>query len=198
MTTTEIITMILIHEGGIYTDDPADAGGPTKWGITMPTLAAYRRVPVSQITARDIQNLTRADATAIYRHLFVQPFEMFPDSQFRTNVIDMGVNAGVPTAVRLLQKTVGATVDGIIGRQTVQLAASRNWNAAFVGVRLLHYENLIERRPLNIKWRNGWRNRALAFTSPAMLMAGPRPMTAAEGAGHPRYGFTGKAYDIAA
>lgn len=193
MNAFEIIELILLHEGSIYTDDPADAGGPTRWGVTMPVLAQYRRVPVTSITARDIQTLTRKEAFEVYRFLFVKPFDLLPDSTLKVNAIDMGVNAGVATSVRLLQETVGARVDGLLGRETVGLTSQREWNPVFVGVRVAYYENLIQRRPVNIKWRNGWRNRALYFLNPSVLWSA-RPLTMPERSGQPRFGFTGKAY----
>lgn len=195
MTTNEIIALILLHEGSEYTDDPADAGGPTRWGITQDVLAQFRRHPV---TANDVRALTRQEAEQVYRFLYIAPFDLLPESQVKVNVIDMGVNAGVFTAVRLLQMTVGADVDGHLGEKTVKCVKERDWNVPFVGVRLHYYEALIERRPVNIKWRHGWRNRALAFVPPLQLMRSPRPLTLREQLGHARYGIMGKAYDIAA
>ena len=38
---SEMIERVLIREGrDTYTNDPSDAGGPTKWGITQGALAA--------------------------------------------------------------------------------------------------------------------------------------------------------------
>jgi lysozyme family protein len=159
ITDQTIIDMILRHEGGRYTDDPVDAGGPTKWGVTIPVLSQYlgRRATVD-----DIRNLSMETAGKVYRMLFVAPFSRLPDP-LRVNVIDMGVNAGQHRAVVLLQQTIGATVDGKLGPQTVNLSAARDWNRLYVGVRLAFYEDLIVAKPSQIKWRNGWRNRALSF-----------------------------------
>ena len=57
------IDRVLVHEGG-DADDPRDAGGRTRWGIsqrTYPTL--------------DIRRLTRADAIALYRRDFWTPLQ---------------------------------------------------------------------------------------------------------------------------
>lgn len=54
------VALVLLHEGEEYTNDPNDAGGPTKWGITIPDLPPGG-------TAADIQSLTRDQATAIYK-----------------------------------------------------------------------------------------------------------------------------------
>lgn len=186
-TDNDIIELILAHEGGAYTNDPADSGGPTKWGITMPVLSAYLGRNVS---ARDIQMLTREMASSIYRQRFVLPFAKLPDP-VRVNVIDMGVNAGTKRATILLQQTVGAQPDGLLGPETYRLAAARDWNPLYVGVRLAFYEDLIVSKPLNIKWRNGWRNRALSFYVgiPTVHLA-PRRRGMHN---QPIYGFMGKA-----
>ena len=157
--------IILPHEGGTYTDDPLDAGGPTKWGITIPVLSAYRH---RTCTAEDIKALTKDEATDLYIARYVRPFAGLSDP-LRVNVIDMAVNAGNERATRLLQQTVGAAVDGMIGPETIGLSDKRDWNVLYTGVRLAFYEGLIERSPSQVKWRNGWRRRALSF-----LDASPR------------------------
>jgi lysozyme family protein len=185
----DILRMILIHEGidGEYTNDPADSGGPTRWGITRAVLALHRGVPLEQISALDIQVLERWESEDIFRARFIRPFAGIADP-IRINVIDMGVNAGPPRATILLQQTIGAGVDGQIGFETIRLSKARDWNDLYVGVRLAFYEGLIARAPKNLKWRNGWRNRALNFDS---KRATPRTLFSPE----PIFEFVGKAYD---
>lgn len=151
--------MILAHEGGLYTNHPNDRGGPTKWGITIPVLSAYRGHPC---TAEDIEALTREEAAAIYTALFIRPFDGVKDP-LRANVIDMGVNAGVRRATSLLQELLGTTVDGLMGPATRAAAATREWSPLYVGVRLAWYEGLIRADRSQMVFRSGWRNRALSF-----------------------------------
>lgn len=159
ITDQSIIDMILLHEGGRYTNDPVDRGGPTRWGITIPVLSLYLG---RKATANDIRNLSKETASKIYHMQFVSPFSRLPDP-LRVNVIDMGVNAGQFRAIWLLQQTIGAAVDGKLGPQTIGMSASREWNPHYIGVRLAFYEDLIIANRSQIKWRNGWRNRALSF-----------------------------------
>lgn len=51
------------YEGG-FSNNPRDPGGPTNYGITHATLAAWRHKPV---TVQDVKNLTKAEAEEIYK-----------------------------------------------------------------------------------------------------------------------------------
>jgi lysozyme family protein len=105
---TRAIDRVLIHEGG-DADDPRDAGGRTRWGIsqrTYPTL--------------DIAMLTRAEAIALYRRDFWTPLQgdaLPPALAFQA--LDAAVNHGVGRTVRWLQRLVGVRVDGQLGPLTL-------------------------------------------------------------------------------
>jgi lysozyme family protein len=187
-TDVAIVALILAHEGSTYTNDPADAGGPTKYGITLRELELWRH---ADCTAADVQTLTRDEATAIYMSLYIRPFDGLPEP-LRVNAIDFGVNAGQRRAIVTVQQIVGADVDGVLGANTKNLAFARDWNPQYVGARLHFYESLIAAKPSQIKFRNGWRNRALAFLADNVL-ALPRRATV-----RPAYGLTAKAWGMAA
>ena len=52
----DLITEIMKAEGwDKYTNDPADRGGPTKWGITLKAWSEYHGL---DLTAEDIQAIT--------------------------------------------------------------------------------------------------------------------------------------------
>jgi lysozyme family protein len=169
-----LIDVILSHEGSDYTNDPDDTGGPTKWGITLADLIAWRG---HLCTADDVKQLLRTEAAAIYRSRYIRPFDFIAALEpLRTNVVDMGVNAGVSRSTVLLQEMVGTVVDGKIGPATVRACSAQTpdrWNALFVGFRLSFYENLIQKKSSQLKWRRGWRNRAFWFLSPPTKIARP-------------------------
>jgi lysozyme family protein len=158
----EILNGIIEAEGpdGEVTNDPMDAGGWTRWGITLDVLSSYR----GRVCApKDIQTLTREGAKTIYRVRYIRPFDGL-DERVRVNVIDMGVNAGQDRATKLLQQLIGVHVDGTLGPATRRASAAKDYNEAYVIMRIAFYEALIEKKPTQIKWRNGWRNRALQFS----------------------------------
>jgi lysozyme family protein len=113
------IPIILKLEGGDqpdggYVNNPHDPGGETKFGI------AKKYNPNV-----DIQNLTRAQATEIYRTKYWTPTQCdslpWPLSLVH---FDCAVNQGPGRAALILQRSVGVRADGVIGSQTLSAAAT--------------------------------------------------------------------------
>lgn len=122
------------NEGG-YVNDPRDPGGETKYGISK------RSYP-----GEDIASLTLERAKAIYRRDYWGPAgcDAWPDL-VKFEVFDIAVNMGVKTAVMMLQRAVGAGVDGVIGPQTtmrVQSAAGDWVVRRMVAQRIRYYTDL--------------------------------------------------------
>lgn len=132
MSIDSIIDGVLSRESSAYTNDPADRGGPTKYGITQATLARDRGVLV---TPEDVQRLTEAEARAIYfRRYVTQPgFGKVAaiDERIGEEVIDAGVLCGQGRAATWLQVALNAlnrealdfpdlTEDGDIGPATLE------------------------------------------------------------------------------
>jgi lysozyme family protein len=92
---------VLGSEGG-YSNDPADPGGETQWGISK---RSYPNV--------DIKNLSLNGAKAIYLRDFWMPLTLdkMPESVL-FQAFDFAVNSGISTAIRKLQRAVGVADDG--------------------------------------------------------------------------------------
>jgi lysozyme family protein len=105
--------IVIGHEGG-YSNNQADPGGETKYGISK------RAYPLL-----DIASLTLNDAKAIYLRDYWQALKCneLPDA-IRYPLFDAAVNAGVITAAKWLQMTLKVTVDGVIGPHTIAAAQS--------------------------------------------------------------------------
>lgn len=97
------IERVLSHEGG-YVHNVRDPGGETQWGISK---RSYPHV--------DIKALTRDDAKAIYYDDFWVPCGQTLDDGVQFQVFDAAVNHGIQTAIRMLQRAVGAADDGYWG-----------------------------------------------------------------------------------
>lgn len=135
MTTEEIVAWVIdSFEGRLYTDDPVDAGGATRYGITRRTLEYYRRKttgdPGLVVTKQDVRDLGLAEAVACGVEVFaVEPrIAEIADWRVRLIVYDFGFHSGQGRAAVALQQAVGlpiADVDGQIGPRT--LAAVNGW-----------------------------------------------------------------------
>jgi lysozyme family protein len=159
MTTREIIDSILAREGG-YVDNPADRGGPTRFGITLATLAAWRGRPV---TADDVRAMPESEARAIYAEQYiVRPgFDALPDP-LRGVVVDAGVNHGTERATRLLQRAVGVEVDGRLGPVTLAAVASVDVRRLAVRTcteRVRLFGRIITATPTQAVFAAGWLDR---------------------------------------
>lgn len=108
-------------EGG-YVDHPADPGGATNLGVTIGTLRAWRKKPV---TKADVKALSKAEATAIYK---AQYWDKVAGDDLPVGLdyamFDFGINSGPRRAVEFLQRILGVKVDGVIGIMTLEAVAT--------------------------------------------------------------------------
>ncbi len=139
----KIINDVIVREGG-FVNHPSDRGGPSKYGITKSTLAAWRASPVS---TEDVRNLTRDEAYEIYfRRYVVDPgfFEIASiNSEIAAELVDAGVLSGPKRPIEWLQTALNKfnragrlypdiAVDGVLGPVTI--GALRSYLAARGGM----------------------------------------------------------------
>ena len=164
MTTKEIIDGIIKREGG-YVDHPADKGGPTKYGITLATLEAWRG---RAVTAEDVAGLGEQEAREIYigEYLVKPRFNLINNVQLRVFALDSAVQHGPVRVVRWLQEIAGVPVDGILG--PVSLKAINRLDSGvlyrkMVAERCRFYGRIITKDPTQAFFAAGWANRIAGF-----------------------------------
>ena len=172
----EIITDVLKAEGwDSYTNDPADRGGPTKWGITQ---KAWSECIGHPATEQEIKDINESAARIFYGDMYVvgPGFDRLPHL-IMPLVIDSGVNSGVRAASKWVQRAVGTKQDGWIGPITIQKSMEANHVALFlkiVSYRCKLYGRLVARDPqlkaaqnagfkLQARFASGWNNRVMSF-----------------------------------
>jgi len=160
MTIAAMLGQILRREGG-YVDHPADRGGPTNFGITQATLAAWRG---GTVTAADVSTLTENEARSIYtkRYWHDPGFDRVPGEDLQALLFDAAVNHGPKQAVRLLQAAVGVEQDGVIGPDT--LAAVPRMDQRRVAIRVIAarirlFGRIISNDHSQAVFAAGWANR---------------------------------------
>lgn len=139
------VALILKHEGG-YVNDPRDPGGETNFGISK---RAYPN--------EDIRALTVDRAKALYHRDYWQAVrgdDLPPALALPT--FDMAVNAGTGTAIKLLQRTLGVTADGVLG--PVTLAKAQGVQGVDAAIRLSR------RRITHYAALPGWKHYADSWT----------------------------------
>jgi len=124
--------MLIKHEGG-FTDDQRDNGnakgdgygneGSTMLGVTAWNWAKYTGKPAP----KDVMKaLTKDDVKPLYKKNYwdIIYCDKLP-SGIDISVADLCVNAGPSRAAKILQKVVGATQDGKIGKKTIAAVYDR-------------------------------------------------------------------------
>lgn len=112
---------ILRHEGG-FVNHPRDPGGATNMGVTQRTYDTFRDRRGQP--RRSVRGVSDAEVEMVYRQQYWSPIRADDlPSGVAYCVFDAAVNSGPGRAVRWLQQVIGAKVDGIVGNETLSLAA---------------------------------------------------------------------------
>jgi lysozyme family protein len=156
----------LSWEGG-YSNDSADIGGETNFGITHATYDAYR-VRLSQPT-RSVREITEAEVHDIYRRQYwgtTQCGRMAPP--LAVVMFDTAVNFGVGGAIEFLQEVLGLAVDGDWGDKTEAAFLRNNGLSTALKIcdgRIGYRNQRVSRDPSQSRFLQGWLNRDAALKS---------------------------------
>lgn len=110
------VEVIFEKEGG-FVNHPSDPGGATNYGITK---RVYEEFLGRRVTDREVEEMPKLHAKVIYERLYWNRLKCYwLPVGVDLVLFDMGVNAGVSRAGKILQQEVGGlVVDGIIGSKT--------------------------------------------------------------------------------
>jgi lysozyme family protein len=170
----DLIQALIDREGG-FVSNPADRGGPTKYGITEAVARAHG-------FAGAMRDLPRDEAAAIYKRLYwLRPrFDQVAkrSGTIAAELFDTGVNMGPSVAATFLQRALSAlnrsrkdypdlVPDGRIGTATLAAldrflelrgkpAGETVMIHALDALQGARYIRLAERRPANEPFLYGW------------------------------------------
>ena len=150
----DIIEKVLEHEGG-YVDDPTDAGGETKYGISK---RAYPDEDIKELTVERAKELYKRDYWDRYRTADL------PD-RLRHIYVDMCINMGGGRAIKILQEACNSKnatkidVDGGIGPATIK-AATNVEPFRLRAYRVMFYAELVMKKPEQERFWVGWFRRS--------------------------------------
>lgn len=179
---TEVIAFfsheIETWEGG-FQAYPQDVGNwangvliGTNRGVTPAALARHRSIPLSSVTRAMMVGLSLEEAAEIgYLGYYLEPgFDKIPWCEVTSAWVDAGWGSGPRTAIKHMQRIIGAGADGVIGPET-QLAFDKYLERVgmaqalrdYVSQRIGFFEQIVASRPDNGIFLNGWKRRANAF-----------------------------------
>jgi lysozyme family protein len=145
------MTRVLEFEGG-YSNDPRDAGGETKYGISK---RSYPNL--------DIRNLTLDGAKLIYYRDFWEPqsYRDFESVELAEKVFDLSVNVGTSKAHLLLQGVLRAVGNPV--KEDGVLEKIQSWPQILQALRSEaagYYRSIVSKNASQNKFINGWLKRA--------------------------------------
>lgn len=154
------LPFVLRWEGG-FVDHPADPGGATNKGVTQAVYDGWRAR--QGLPRRSVRELLDEEMHAIYESGYWMAAKC-PVLPGPLDVVqfDTAVNMGVGRAVRFLQQSVGAGVDGDFGPGTERCVANCDPGMALVkycDAREAFYRGIVERKPSQGVFLKGWMNR---------------------------------------
>jgi lysozyme family protein len=146
---------------GRVIDDPRDAGGKTRYGIAMkfhPELiytGFFDRARTSDEYALQLAHATYEKAYADYLML-----DKIESQQIANALLSFGVNEGVATSVRVAQEAVGIDPTGFFGPKTLNgVNTTPHFLEALEARQIAHYQSIVEAKPDQAYFLNGWINR---------------------------------------
>jgi lysozyme family protein len=154
------LDVVLKNEGG-YSNHPLDNGHATMKGVTQAVYDSYRAKNGDPFNA--VIDITEEEIYEIYYTLYWQPMNIdrILEADLVLHTFDHGVNAGVRTSIKLLQRLIGVTDDGFIGSDSLRAVREFNGNIVeeFIKRRKLFYITLVQKKPELRVFMRGWLSR---------------------------------------
>lgn len=161
----QLAPFILKWEGG-FVNDPADLGGATNMGVTIGAWKScgYDKDGDGDIDVDDLRLLTREDVVnrVLKPHYWDRWKADEIKSQSVANILVDWVWASGTHGIKIPQRLLGVTVDGIVGPKTIAAVNARNPRELFDMIKIARFdfiEDICRKRPTNNKFKRGWMNR---------------------------------------
>lgn len=179
----KILEETLLNEGG-FSDDPEDNGGMTLFGIARsknPQWAGWREVDqILKVNGWNSKNKSNwpliakackkiSDVESFYRTNYwnlIKGENIFANSIAQT-IFDYGVNTGIGTAIKNVQRTLKIVDDGVFGPKTlgtlnkfIMTESLYKWSEEFTLRKLVRYVKIVTNESENIKFIFGWTSRS--------------------------------------
>lgn len=164
---TLLIPIILRWEGG-FANDPLDQGGATFRGVTIATYRDYRkRRGYASTSVDDLKAMTSLEWQDIFKSLYWDRWRADSiDNQALANILVDWVWASGSNGIRIPQRMLGVTPDGIVGPRTIDALNAQKPAEFFHEIkaaRIQFVEDIVRRKPPQARFIKGWKNRINEF-----------------------------------
>lgn len=133
MSFDDAFATLIKNEGG-YSNNPADPGGETMWGVT-------KRVAVADGYLGPMRDMPKERAFSIAKRLYWDPLRCDQyDARVAFQLLDANYNGG--HVVLWMQQAAGAHADGAIGPATIAAVQAANpyiFMMRFLAFRLIYF-----------------------------------------------------------
>ena len=161
----KLAPFILKWEGG-FVNDPDDLGGATNMGVTIGAWKScgYDKDGDGDIDVDDLHLLTHEDVVnrVLKPHYWDRWKADEIKSQSVANILVDWVWASGTHGIKIPQRLLGVTVDGIVGSKTIAAVNAKNPRELFDMIKIARFdfiEDICKKRPANNKFKRGWMNR---------------------------------------
>jgi lysozyme family protein len=167
----EYFPTLLKWEGG-YVNDPDDAGGATKYGVTLEVWKkeGYDKNKDGVIDSNDVKMITKEEAAKIAKKGYwdILKGDEIKSQSIAEFIVDWAYNSGTKTAIKKLQQTLGLTEDGNFGPNTLRETNAADAETLFDELkarRQAFFEAIVRAKPSQKKFLKGWliRNNSFKF-----------------------------------
>lgn len=148
----------LLKYEGWYSNHPNDYGGETILGISK---VFYPNLKIWSIPRNNVEEIKK-EARKFYNEHYFYLYDKIPYKKVAIFLIDTAINMGTTTAIKLLQRVIGAVDDGIIGKETLtklQKYKEEEVLFSFFWVRQQRYNDIVRRDKSQLVFLAGWTNR---------------------------------------
>lgn len=159
---------ILKWEGG-FVNDPIDKGGATNKGVTIGT---FRQFYGKGATVEQLKCITDEQWLHIFKAGYWDRWKAdCITNQSVANILVDWVWASGVWGIKIPQRVLGVTEDGIVGEKTIAALNAQNPVDFFAKIkteRIKFVDDIVRRNPEQVRFIKGWKNRINEFNFSAL------------------------------
>lgn len=165
---SKLLPIILQWEGG-FNEDPLDKGGATNMGVTLQTWKScgYDKDMDGDIDKDDVKILEKSDVQIVLKKYYWDRWKADKIlNQSVANILVDWVWGSGSWGIKIPQRILGCTQDGLVGPKTLEKLNSFNQQELFNQIkqaRLDFVDGIVERDPTQQRFIKGWKNRINYF-----------------------------------